>query len=114
MFPGRARFSPSVAGPQPLTDSPRHANTKKVKTMTQAEAKADLDAALDAVRATGEPVMIRRNGSEAYVLTTLADYEKNDETAYLVRSAANREALDLALEQVRRGQVVTPDRALLE
>ncbi|MFN0147097.1 MAG: type II toxin-antitoxin system Phd/YefM family antitoxin [Dehalococcoidia bacterium] len=82
-----------------------------MKTMTAEEASVELDKLLDEVCATGGPLGIRRNGS-VYVLTTLADYEKDDETAYLTRSEANRKALDRSIEQSRQGQVVIPDPAL--
>jgi PHD/YefM family antitoxin component YafN of YafNO toxin-antitoxin module len=80
-----------------------------MKSMTVDEAQVNLDALLDEVCATGEPLAIRRNGS-VFVLSTLETFEQDDDTtAYLLRSEANRQALMESIAQSRAGQLIAPD-----
>jgi PHD/YefM family antitoxin component YafN of YafNO toxin-antitoxin module len=82
-----------------------------MKTISVDDAPRDFEAILDEVCMSGEPLGVRRNGT-VYVITTLEDYEKDDETAFLTRHEANREALDRSIAQSLRGEVVVPDPAL--
>ncbi len=48
-------------------------------------------------------MIITRRGDEAYVLMTLDQYERMDETAYLLSSPANANALRESIDQVNCG-----------
>jgi antitoxin YefM len=75
----------------------------RMRAITYSYARANLATTMDRVRDDCDPVIITRRGEEAYVLMTLADYERLDETAYLLRSPANAERLMRSIEQANAG-----------
>lgn len=78
-----------------------------MKAMSYADARANLAKTMDAVRDDCEPVIITRSRDTAYVLMTLDHYSSLEETAHLLRSPANAEALRRSIEQIERGEVVS-------
>ena len=53
-----------------------------------------------------EPVIITRDGKSPVVLVSLADWNSQQETEYLLRSPANRARLEESRQQIERGEVV--------
>ncbi|MDX1996741.1 MAG: type II toxin-antitoxin system Phd/YefM family antitoxin, partial [Thermoanaerobaculia bacterium] len=56
-------------------------------------ARANLAKTLDRVCDDHEPMIITRNGEPSVVLLSLEDFRSLEETAYLLRTAANAERL---------------------
>ena len=50
-----------------------------------------------------QPIAITRQGGEPVVLLSLADYNALNTTAYLLRSEANRQRLQDAVQEARQG-----------
>ena len=61
---------------------------------TLKDAKADLERLMDDAVENHEPVIITREGKPPVVLVSLADWNSQQETDYLLRSPANRKRLD--------------------
>ena len=61
---------------------------------TLKDAKADLERLMDAAVDNHEPVIITRDGKSPVVLVSLEDWNSSEETAYLLRSPANRARLE--------------------
>jgi antitoxin YefM len=78
-----------------------------MKAVTLSVAKKDLRALIREVCANSEPAVIVDNESaEQAVLLSLEDYRSLEETAYLLRSPADRAHLEEALQQVNEGKTV--------
>jgi antitoxin YefM len=75
-----------------------------MKTLTIAEARADLDAVLDRVVASREPVKIRRRRGEGVVLVPRRAWNSIEETLYLLRSPANAARLLEAVRELEAGE----------
>ena len=73
---------------------------------TLKDAKADLERLMDDAVENHEPVIITRDGKPPVVLVSLADWNSQQETDYLLRSPANRASLERSREQIERGEVV--------
>jgi antitoxin YefM len=73
---------------------------------TLKDAKADLERLMDDAVENHEPVIITRDGKPPVVLVSLADWNSQQETDYLLRSPANRESLEKSRQQIERGEVV--------
>ena len=61
---------------------------------------------MDRVNDDHEPVLVTRANGQPVVMISLEDYESMDETAYLLATKANREALRRSIAQLDRGEVV--------
>ena len=61
---------------------------------TLKDAKADLEKLMDEAVDNHEPVIITREGKSPVVLVSLADWNSQQETEYLLRSPANRARLE--------------------
>lgn len=71
-------------------------------------AKKGLRALIRRVCEDSEPaVIVDKESSDQAVLLSLEDYRSLEETAYLLRSPANRAHLEEALRQVQEGRTVT-------
>ena len=78
-----------------------------MRAITISTAKRDLRALIREVCDNAEPALIvDKESSEQAVLLSLEDYRSLEETAYLLRSPANRAHLEEALQQVREGKTV--------
>ncbi|MFN0093164.1 MAG: type II toxin-antitoxin system Phd/YefM family antitoxin [Dehalococcoidia bacterium] len=67
-------------------------------------AQENLETTLDRVRDDCEPVIITREGDDAYIVLTLQEYNRLEETAHLQRSPANAAHLQRARTQTERGE----------
>jgi antitoxin YefM len=75
--------------------------------------RKNLAATLDRVNADHEPVIITRDrGKPAAVLMSLEDFASFEETRYLMRSPANAERLQDAIEELYAGRGL--ERPLIE
>ena len=83
--------------------------------VTYTELRRDLKRCLDEVSDAREPIRIVRRSGRSAVLVDEEDFASLLETAYLLRSPANAERLDEALQQAERGEIESVDaRALLD
>lgn len=79
-----------------------------MKAVTYTNARKNLKALIQAVCQNSEPALIVSNRSEEQaVLISLEDYQAMEETAYLLRSPANRAHLERSLKQAQNGEMVT-------
>ena len=81
---------------------------------TVADAKADLEILMDRVVRDHMPVIIARDGKPAVVMMSLEDWNSEQETQHLLRSTANRSALQRSSDQLARGATVTKSIEELE
>jgi antitoxin YefM len=76
--------------------------------ITYTTARARLAATMNRVCEDHTPVIITRNGEQAVVMMSLADYEALQETAYLLRSPKNARRLMAATAELARGRGASP------
>lgn len=68
--------------------------------------KAQFDEALDAVCKNHVPLVITRQDEESVVLISLEDYNRMQETAYLLGNSANAERLRASVADAEAGKTV--------
>lgn len=79
-----------------------------MKPISYSHLRNNLAAALDQVTNDHVPLLItRERGKPAAVLMSLEDYEAFSATDYLLRSPANKRALEAALDDYKAGKGVT-------
>jgi len=79
-----------------------------MKAITYSNAQKNLRSLIREVCKDSEPAIILSNeSSEQAVLISLEDYQNMEETAYLLRTSANRAHLEKSLQNVRDGKLVT-------
>ena len=71
---------------------------------TLKEAKADLEKLMDEAVDNHEPVIITREGKPPVVLVSLADWNSQQETEYLLRNATNRKRLLQSVADANKGK----------
>jgi antitoxin YefM len=78
-----------------------------MKAVTYSEARKNLRAIIQDVCKNSEPtVIVSREANEQAVLISLEDYQNLEETAYLLRSPANRAHLEKSLKDLEEGKLV--------
>jgi antitoxin YefM len=78
-----------------------------MRAVTLSNAKKNLRTLIRTVCEDSEPaVIVDKDSPEQAVLMSLEDYRSLEETAYLLRSPANRAHLEEALQQVREDKTV--------
>ena len=73
------------------------------------EARNNLAAFMDQVVEKHRPLIVTRQNKEPVVVMSLKDYNKMDETEYLMSSPANAKRLKEAVEDIRQGKYVERD-----
>ena len=71
--------------------------------ITYSAARANLAKTMDRVCSEHEPIIITRNRGEAVVLMSLADYNAEEETRYLLQSPANAKRLLESIARLKAG-----------
>jgi antitoxin YefM len=71
---------------------------------TLKDAKTDLEKLMDEAVENHEPVIITRDGKPPVVLVSLADWNSEQETQYLLRSPANRRRLQRSIRDANKGK----------
>jgi antitoxin YefM len=78
-----------------------------MRAVTLSNAKKNLRTLIRTVCENSEPaVIVDKDSPEQAVLLSIEDYRSLEETAYLLRSPANRIHLEEALQQVRENKTV--------
>lgn len=85
-----------------------------MKTLSSTELRKNLSKLMDQVNDDHEPVIVTRASGKPAVLLSLEDYDSMDETAYLLFTKANREALRKAISEGEREQTVIKTMTELE
>jgi len=79
-----------------------------MKAITYSNARKHLRLLIQEVCKNSEPAIIVSNkDNEQAVLISLEDYQSMEETAYLLRTPANRAHLEESLQEAREGKLVT-------
>ncbi len=79
-----------------------------MKAVTYTDARKNLKALIQAVCKNSEPAVILSSRSkDQAVLISLEDYQAMEETAYLLRTPANRRHLEKSLKEAQSGKLVT-------
>lgn len=78
-----------------------------MKAVTYTNARKNLRSLIQDVCKNAEPTIIVSNeASEQAVLISLDDYQSMEETAYLLRSPANRAHLERSVKELKEGKLV--------
>jgi len=85
-----------------------------MKHTTSTDLRKALSAMMDRVNEDHEPILVTRAKGKPVVMISLEDYQAMDETAYLLSSPANAQALRDAIARVEQGEMVTKTMAELE
>ena len=72
--------------------------------ISYSSARANLARTMDRVCEDHEALIVTRNGEQAVVMLSLADYQALEETAYLLRNPANAKRLLVATGQLNAGK----------
>jgi antitoxin YefM len=78
------------------------------------EARNNLKSIFDTVYHDHEDVIVNRKNGENVVVISLEKYNSMNETAYLMRSTANRKHILESLEELESGKTVSKDLDTLE
>ncbi|MEI8055329.1 MAG: type II toxin-antitoxin system prevent-host-death family antitoxin [bacterium] len=76
-----------------------------MKEVSYSEARQNFANILSIVCKDQIPVYINRKNGERAVIISVSEYESMDETAYLIRSEANKKHLQKSIQQARNGKV---------
>ena len=75
-----------------------------MKSITYTAARENLASTINRVCEDQAPVVITRNRDQAVVMLSLAEYESLQETAHLLRSAANAKRLLRSIKSLESGK----------
>jgi len=78
-----------------------------MRTLSTTELRKKLSETMDQVNDDHMPVIVTRAGGKPVVLISLEDYSEMDETAYLLSSPANRDALAQSIANIEADKVIT-------
>lgn len=76
---------------------------KRMRSISSKELRTSLAETLDRVVKDHEPVIVTREGEPSAVLLSLEDFKSYDETAYLLSTPANAEALRKSIAELEAG-----------
>ena len=77
--------------------------------VSYSELRQQLKRHMDRVCDDHAPLLVTRQDGPPVVILSLSDYEKLDETSYLLRSPANAERLRRGISAANAGQLVERD-----
>lgn len=77
-----------------------------METMSYSNFRGSMAKILDKVNDDHKPVLITRQNGRPAVLMSLEDFNSYQETTYLMRSPANAQRLNKALEEVEAGKTI--------
>ena len=80
-----------------------------METVSYSELRQKLKAHMDRVCADRTPLLVTRQGGEAVVMLSLAEYESIEETLHLLRDPANAERLLRSAREADEGRLVEHD-----
>lgn len=83
-----------------------------MKEVSYSEARQNLASILSTVCLDNVPVYITRKNGERAVVISADEYESMDETAYLMRTEANKEHLQESIEQANAQEVFPLDELM--
>ncbi len=83
-----------------------------MKEVSYSEARQNLASILSTVCEDNVPVYISRKNGERAVIISMSEYESMDETAYLMRSEANKRHLEKSIKQAHKGKVFPLDELI--
>ncbi len=72
-------------------------------------ARNNLSKTMEQVCNDHSPIIITRQNSDPVVMMSLADYNSIQETAYLLRGHKNADRLAQSIQDLKDGNIVTPD-----
>lgn len=76
---------------------------------TYTQARQNLKAIFDKATQDSVPTIVQRRGGDDVVIISRTDYEALDETAYLLRSPANRKHLLEGIKEIKKGNTIEFD-----
>ena len=75
-----------------------------MKQISYSEFEANPQEAMDKVRETNRPILIKRPDGEAVVLMSHRDFRSTEETMYLMQSPKNAARLNKSIAQLEAGR----------
>lgn len=76
-----------------------------METTNATELRKNMKSKLDRISEGKETIIIHRSGQEDVVMIPISEYNSWKETLYLYSTKANRDNLETAMEEARRGKV---------
>jgi antitoxin YefM len=80
-----------------------------METVSYSELRQKLKAHMDRVCADHAPLLVTRQGGEAVVMLSLAEYESLEETLHLLSDPANAERLLRSIREAKEGKLTEHD-----
>lgn len=80
-----------------------------MNTVSYSDLRQHLKAHMDRICADRAPLLVTRQGGEAVVMLSLAEYESLEETLHLLRDPANAEHLRRSIADAEAGRLIERD-----